>query len=61
MQSYYATINKDGDTIEVFDTQDRYQVKPREDYHQIICIDPRKEHPIISRYSSIYDLLDIPM
>lgn len=57
---YYVTINQDGDTLEVFDTQDRHQVRPTEDYHQILFIDPRQDFPLIARYSSLYDLFNTP-
>ena len=60
MQIYYATINIEGDTIETFQTNDPYQVRPREDYHQIIKCDPWADHYITNRYNSIYELLNIP-
>lgn len=36
---YYETINKQGDTIETFLTDDPIQVRPQEDYNQIVKID----------------------
>lgn len=61
MTPYYATINQDGDTIEVFENDNRHEVKPQQDYHQIIRLDPsRPGNPITHRYTSLYDLLNIP-
>jgi hypothetical protein len=57
---YYATINKEGETIETFQTDDPYKVQPREDYHQIIKCDPGADYYITNRYNSIYELLNIP-
>lgn len=61
MSIHYATINEQGNIIETFLTDDPDKVQPREDYHQIIRIDPSQpSNPITHRYNSLYDLLNIP-
>lgn len=60
MHTHYSTIDANGNTIETFHTTDPEQVKPLEDFHQIIRIEPKKWYRLITRYDSLYDLLAVP-